>query len=377
MPQAEGSGIRIAGAPLEGLAEARQDLSRAKLSGGRGSESTSRSGGVQVGRIAALDFIKGALVLIMVLYHWLNYFVGPQGFFYRYLTFLPPSFICITGFLISQVYLSKYRITDARLPRRLAIRGIKILAIFILLNAAIRVAIPRTDTGKKLFDILSPATLWSVYVSGNMRGGRPVAFFVLVPISYLLICSACLLIACRYYKYAFHVATALAVLGVVLLNVKGQLSQNLEMLSIGFLGISIGYIPIDKINQSLKRPYSVLLAYIVYVLAITVWNTPYPLQVTGVLLTLMVLYLVGTLSGDNGWIQRTLILLGQYSLLGYIEQIAILQALRRALRAELAGWALVLSFVAAVFLTAASVVIVDRARSRVRILNRLYGAVFS
>ena len=58
------------------------------------------------GRISALDFTKGALVLVMVLYHWLNYFVGPQGDFYRYLSFLPPSFICITGFLISHVYLS-------------------------------------------------------------------------------------------------------------------------------------------------------------------------------------------------------------------------------------------------------------------------------
>ena len=44
----------------------------------------------------ALDFTKGALVLIMVLYHWLNYFYGPRGDVYRYLRFLTPSFIFIT-----------------------------------------------------------------------------------------------------------------------------------------------------------------------------------------------------------------------------------------------------------------------------------------
>src|SRR5579872_443944 len=76
-------------------------------------------------RVPALDFTKGALVLIMVLYHWLNYFVGPQGDIYKYLRFLTPSFIFITGFLISNVYLSKYGIADPRIPRRLVQRGLK------------------------------------------------------------------------------------------------------------------------------------------------------------------------------------------------------------------------------------------------------------
>src|SRR5271169_6764755 len=74
--------------------------SRLEANGGRpvefkrGSE-TAGSSGSKTGRISALDFTKGTLVLVMVLYHWLNYFVGSQGSFYRYLSFLPPSFICI------------------------------------------------------------------------------------------------------------------------------------------------------------------------------------------------------------------------------------------------------------------------------------------
>src|SRR5258708_615613 len=85
-------------------------------------------------RIAALDFTKGALVLIMVVYHWLNYFYRPQGDVYKYLRFLTPSFIFITGFLVSNVYLSKYGVTDPRLPRRLIQRGLKILGVFVVLN---------------------------------------------------------------------------------------------------------------------------------------------------------------------------------------------------------------------------------------------------
>src|SRR5437879_8499891 len=85
-------------------------------------------------RIQALDFTKGALVLIMVLYHWLNYFVSPQGDFYKYLRFLTPSFICISGFLISNIYFAKYGIAAPHLPMRLIQRGLKILAVFLTLN---------------------------------------------------------------------------------------------------------------------------------------------------------------------------------------------------------------------------------------------------
>jgi peptidoglycan/LPS O-acetylase OafA/YrhL len=336
-----------------------------------------QASGSPAGRISALDFTKGALVLVMVLYHWLNYFVGPEGFFYRYLSFLPPSFICITGFLISRVYLSKYRIADAKLPRRLAIRGLKILGIFVVLNVMIRLVMPGSNHGKTFFEILSPASLWSIYVSGNMRGGRVVAFYVLVPISYLLLLSAGVLIARRHYKHAFHLTTVLGLLGILILNELGQKSQNLDLLFIGLLGISIGYIPIEKLNNFLKWPYVVVLAYLLYVAAITVWNVLYPLQVAGVLLTLMLIYLVGTASGETNRIPRVLILLGKYSLLGYIAQIAILQLLRRSLGGELAAWTLVLSFLAAVALTVISVEAVDRARVRAPIVNRLYGAVFA
>src|ERR1700684_2664750 len=82
-------------------------------------------------RIPALDFTKGALVLLMVLYHWVNYFIGPQWAYYKYLRFLTPSFIFITGFMISSVYLSKYAAADPRLSKRLFSRGLKLMAIFL------------------------------------------------------------------------------------------------------------------------------------------------------------------------------------------------------------------------------------------------------
>ena len=338
---------------------------------------TTHISGKKTERIAALDFTKGALVLVMVLYHWLNYFVSPQGSFYRYLSFLPPSFICITGFLISQVYLSKYRVTDPRLPRRLAIRGLKILGIFILLNAGITLLIPKSYDGKYLLDNFSVKILESIFVTGNMTSGRLVAFYVLVPISYLLLLSACLLIVGKYYKYIFHVTTMLGLLFILILDISGSKSGSLELLTIGLLGISIGYIPLNKVNQVLRHPLAVVLAYLCYVAAITVWNVPYPLQVAGVLLTLMVIYMLGVVGGDAGRMQRTFITLGKYSLFAYIGQIAILQMLRRSLQMDLSAWALGASFLVATALTIITVEVLDLARAKVAVVNRMYAAVFA
>lgn len=327
------------------------------------------------GRISALDFTKGFLVLVMVLYHWLNYFFGPQGFYYVYLRFLPPSFICITGFLIAQVYLSKYRVTDARLPRRLATRGLKLLGVFVALNLLPSLLSSQAHT--KLLANFAPSTLLSIYVTGNFAGQRLAAFTILVPIAYLLILSAGLTIACRSYKYIFHVASALFLASTLGLSAVGENSGILELLTIGLIGISIGYISIDKINAFLRHPYILILAYGCYLVAITTWNTPYPLEVAGVCLTLLLIYGLGTISGDSRAIPRSINLLGKYSLLGYIAQIAVLQVLRAALRHVPLGPAkMVGTLVAAVGLTFLVVELTDRARARAPIANSIYVAIF-
>src|SRR5882724_4767314 len=119
-------------------------------------------------RISALDFTKGALVLIMVLYHWINYFIGNQWEYYRYLRFLTSSFIFVTGFMISNVYLSKYDATDARLPKRLFTRGLKLLAIFLVLNLARTYLVPAMGTGVVLGNLLDAKNIFTVFVSGNV-----------------------------------------------------------------------------------------------------------------------------------------------------------------------------------------------------------------
>jgi peptidoglycan/LPS O-acetylase OafA/YrhL len=332
-------------------------------------------------RNPALDFTKGALVLIMVLYHWLNYFVGPQGDIYKYLRFLTPSFIFITGFLVSNVYLSKYGIADPRLPRRLVHRGLKILGVFILLNVIRTSLLPDPYRAQMLSEHLSIRSFINIYAIGTDLGGgqgKAVAFYILVPISYLLLLSAGLLLASRFYRYIFHLVCGLCLLGILVLYLNGLQSANLELLAIGLMGVILGYIPIQKINVFVRQPYSLAAAYVCYVAAITLWNVIYPLQIVGVCLSLMIIYLLGGPNDEPGRIRRRVVVLGKYSLFGYIAQIVVLQLLHRGLRPDdqnalTSG----ISLLAAFALTILAVEATDRVRARVATVDRLYRAVFA
>ncbi len=332
-------------------------------------------------RIAALDFTKGALVLFMVLYHWLNYFVAPQGDFYRYLRFLTPSFIFITGFLISNIYLRKYGVADRRLPRRLILRGLKLLGVFVCLNVGIGLLFADSYNGEILFGRLSLRDIATIYLTGNVwvaANAKAAAFYILVPISYLLLLSALLLIASRFYRYAFHLTCAFFLLCILLLALNGFESANLELLAIGLLGVISGYTPIEKINACVSHPYALFLAYLCYIAVITLWNVTYPLQLVGVFLTLMLIYHLGARSGAPGKIREQVILLGKYSLFGYIAQIAVLQLLHRGLRHVSFGVvALGLTLFAAFALTMASVALIDRLRTKAVTVDWLYRAVFA
>src|SRR6266481_1710121 len=330
-------------------------------------------------RITALDFTKGALVLIMVLYHWLNYFYGPVD--NRYLRFLTPSFIFIAGFLISNIYLSKYGISDPQLPKRLLQRGLKIFGVFVVLNVT-RILLVRENFQSQVSSVHSPVrTLIDVYILGSGVGGgqtKAVAFFVLLPISYLLILSAVLLVACKLYQYTFHVVCGFFLLSIVALNFVGLQSPNLELVTIGLLGVITGYLPIEKVNALVRHPYWLGVAYVSYLGAITVWDVIYPLQIIGVYLSLMIIYLLALKSGEPGKARAVVILLGKYSLFGYIAQIAVLQLLRQGLNRIDSEVAVIgLSFVSAFALTILSVQLVNRTRAESTTVDRLYKAVFA
>jgi peptidoglycan/LPS O-acetylase OafA/YrhL len=333
-------------------------------------------------RVPAFDFIKGALVLIMVLYHWLNYFVRLDWDVYRYLRFLTPSFICVSGFLISNIYFSKYDIHDLKLPIRLAQRGLKILVIFILLNVGISFLSPDSSGRTLLAGRFSESSLRAIFVTGNVAVvgvGKAAAFYILVPIGYLLILSAALVIVSRYFQHIFHAVFVMCLVAILVLYRHGITSGNLELITVGLLGVLLGYIPLEKIDHFARHSILIVLAYLAYTAAITIWNVIYPLQMLGVCLSLLVLYLLGRSPRELGRVRGLVVLLGQYSLYAYIAQIVILQVLRRGFKQVDLGEVATLgiSFLLACALTVLAVVWMERARAKSVTLNGMYKAVFA
>src|SRR4030095_3840724 len=99
------------------------------------------------------------------------------------LRFLTPSFIFITGFLISHVYLAAYDRDRSRLRNRLLPRGVRLLLLFGVLNLAAGVALQARSSG------MAPVSWQAIFVTGD--GGA--AFSILVPIGYFLILAPAVL----------------------------------------------------------------------------------------------------------------------------------------------------------------------------------------
>jgi peptidoglycan/LPS O-acetylase OafA/YrhL len=337
--------------------------------------STQRAGSAEAGktqRIAPLDFTKGILVLVMVLYHWLNYFVTGHDWVYKYLRFLPISFTFISGFLISQVYLSKYERVDLKVPKRLFIRGLKLLAIVAVLNLAPRMLHFQT--------LRMRASNWSftAFAWDYLLGEHAIAFSVLVPIAYLLILSSGIFLVSKHWKNAYHVTCLVLVLGAIACEVGKINGGYVQTVSIGMLGVSIGHISMDQINRLLIHGRLIFLAYVGYLFAIMIWNDSYVLQIVGVCVTLLFIYWCGTLIVERHGSGKIAILLGQYSLFSYIIQIVILQILRGGLRAFTTEiGASIAAFLACIGCTILSVVVLDNSRRRAPAINTLYKAVFS
>jgi hypothetical protein len=330
-------------------------------------------------RDTAIDFTKGALVLFMVLYHWLNYFFGP-GRYYDYLRFLTPSFIFITGFMISQIQLRRYENSGRSLSKRLFVRGVKLLIVFLVLNALVYAALSRVQVSYSLWGKSLRSFSWAAFAVGTSRapvGQKSVIFNILVPIAYLLIVSAAAVLT-RRVRYAFYCTLSLLIAGVIFIRFSHLENMYLDLLMIGVLGVVIGFAGRDQVALVISHPYILTALYCLFLAAITIWGVPLPLEIASVILTTALLYSAGGRLAPAGTVWRRIILLGKYSLLGYIAQIAILQGLRRIPWLSQRGvGASLAALLLGALLTVAIVEAVDIARQRSKIADGLYRLVFA
>jgi peptidoglycan/LPS O-acetylase OafA/YrhL len=276
-------------------------------------------------RLHFLDLSKGILVILMVVYHTLNY-TNQYHLGFRYLSFLPPSFILITGFVISHVYTSRYRADERSLVQRVLARGAKLLALFTVLNIISQFV--RSPAYGQSIGVANFFRRWNqVYLEGSERGA---VFEVLLPISYLLLLAPVLLRLAHYSRLFLPLLSLCYVGACALLDRLGSSLINLNLISAGVLGMMIGQLIANTAVLG-RYVWLALAAYCVYLPLGIARGYVYSVQLLGAVVALAFICSLSVRLGHHGWWQQRVIRLGQYSLLAYIAQIAILQFLSRIL----------------------------------------------
>jgi peptidoglycan/LPS O-acetylase OafA/YrhL len=276
-------------------------------------------------RDAALDFVKGILVIVMVIYHVMNYFstAGSAGF--GYVRFVTGSFIFVSGYIISRFYEKKYRIDRSGTSRRLFARGVKLLIIFTALNVFINLTAIGNPGKAPLGMRQYLGNLSAIYVSGN---GRLAAFQILLPISYLLLLSPALLFL-DGFKKSMIVTTLLVAFCFSWFHVD---SDNLSLGLVGVLGLSAG-MAINELQGSfsIKNRLIIVSCLLVCIYLMGYLSRNVIAYSIGVGIVLKLFYDLAKTVNLRKQINQRIILFGQYTLICYIMQIALLQGLFRIL----------------------------------------------
>ena len=266
---------------------------------------------------------KGILVILMVVYHSLNY-TNQYHLSFRFLTFLPLSFILITGFFLSSIYSVRYAAGDRRLIRRLLFRGLRLFALFTALNIVGQFV--RSPAYGKSVGIANFFQKWDeIYLIG---GSRIAAFEVLLPIAYLLLVAPCLIAITHRHAGFLPIASALFAAGCGLLDQRGIALDNLNFLCAGIFGMLAGrLLPNPSILG--RFVWLTVMVYAVYFPFGFANRYTFLVQLVGACIALALICAFSVRLGESGWWHQRIIRIGQYSLLSYIVQIGILQIISR------------------------------------------------
>jgi fucose 4-O-acetylase-like acetyltransferase len=278
-------------------------------------------------RDLALDFAKGLLIAIMIVYHWMNFTWGPIGGINDYFRFLTPAFIFLAGWTIGSYYPDKYGTDNPQLFRRLTIRGLKLLGFFIGVNVIIRGGLNwsgnpwRTEWGGLWGD------LWGIFVSGNRE---LMSFHILWPISLLLLLAGQGLRLASPRRRILLWLMAGALLLSQLLPVPP--SRNAYLLSFGLLGQIAAEFRQVLFAASSRIVRWLPLAFALYLVAVWHFRARYLVQVVATPLHIALFYTIGRALGDGSRLVTVLAWAGMNSLVGYIAHVAVLQVLVQILK---------------------------------------------
>jgi hypothetical protein len=335
-----------------------------------GGDASQNRAGAQRARDETLDWVKGVLVIVMVIYHSMNIFTKAGPSEYVYIRFVSGSFVLISGYIVARFYGDAW---VARNSSRLVVRGVKLVVVFTILNLIINFTGAGNPT-KPHYDMWGfLSSLYDIYVAGAPRRA---SFQILLPIGYLLI-SAPLFLTLQAYARLVALAT-IVMMGVYSLS--SSESVNFEFLSLGLLGLNGGlaFRAWGASWSEFRNTRAAWGALAAVILAMKFLSANLVSLTLGMVLLLKFLYDIGKAVSNAPRVSPALILLGQYSLVSYIAQILFLHAFSRAIgRPQWAlGYEIVIPVVSATLFLLVFSNMLRLLEARSRVFSRAYGLVF-
>lgn len=319
-----------------------------------------------------LDFVKGTLVIVMVVYHAMNYFTNVDASYYGYLRFINGSFVFLAGYVVSTFYDEKYGADGWQLLKRLTWRGIKLLVLFTALNLAIS-ALGVTSYQSVEFGTAGYlANVTEIYGSGN---GKLMAFQILIPISYVLLVAP-LYFTSRWFRDPLVVVTLIFAFTYSFLDLA---APNLFFLLIGLVGLSVGIMLKSRTVPAIRSRVVIIIGISLCAVVGNALSSNVLTYSIGVLLMLKLIYDGATLIDARGLTKRMTVVLGQYSLVCYVAQIVFLFALYRILSKPQwsLGYELGLVIVGTCFALLGGCLLLTHCRRNSLVVDRAYRSVFA
>ena len=319
-----------------------------------------------------LDFVKGVLVIVMVVYHAMNYFAIVVAEYYGYLRFINGAFIFISGYVVSTLYDKKYQTNKEQMYVRLVVRGLKLLALFTVLNLLVS-ALGVTSYQDVDFGL---SQYWShlgeIYGFGN---GKLMAFQILVPISYVLLISPIFFI---FQKFKIVLIVSTLLLAVFYTHLKLD-APNLFLGMIGLVGVAVGMLGAKSNFYTVNNWFILLFSMVISASVMNYLSGNVLTYSLGILVVLKLIYDSASLIDMKKPLFRMTILMGQYSLICYIGQIVFLYALYRLLSMPKwpLGYEIILVIVAATLFLVCVCLALAYLRPRYRWVDNAYKVIFA
>ncbi|MEW5802939.1 MAG: acyltransferase family protein [bacterium] len=332
-----------------------ENESTRKLEGKNGEIAPARSP-----RNVQIDFLKGLLVLTMIIYHVSYNFYQNHYSIIAITQFASGAFIYITGFFVGYYYLNRYP-NRLDITKRLFIRFLKLFLIFSLPN---------------IFLFLKSKSFIDVLYTYFILGTGKTHFEILLPIAYTLFFSSFLVLFVEKHEYCFHVLLIIPYL-LVIFNII-HLPTNSLFCLIGLFGFANSLL-ISRLRNSLP------LKAVCFIAAVVLgWSfLEFEIQKNSILYLLYIitvlvsLYNIGCFLSFKTKLEKWIVLIGRYTLFAYLYHLVIIVSAYSLFPIKVNACLTFAIIVFVTFILVVSLFLLERLRRKVTIINKSYGFIFS